>query len=331
MGNTGTEQFRNLRASILEQALAERPGGWKLGDLAKRLGPEFDLGDILVGLRRRSDLFIEWDGRWLSRAASLDQDPRRVPWNVWGDDIPDVWRRFHNPVGAAAGWALFHSRLQEAASNPATVHIEMSFEAGDSPGSRIHVDHTVVLGRTTWVLWSATNEADALERLADAGMFLWHPGDPLALVDARHRLPSVNRPSPPTLAAWCLPSPLDVADTLTWLALTRLHVFNPRRIKRNVERVEVTPVELRAFSRARGAWEGLGRGIAPAHCKGCGRPLHDANSIALGYGPVCAGQRGYGAVQELNKVRDEVVFTGAVPLADVRRRILLEANRPITR
>lgn len=97
----------NLRASTVELALAERPSGLTLKALTERLGEPFDMGDVLSVLRRRSDFFVEWDGRWLSRAASLRQDPRRLNWNVQTEPLPPEWRRFHNPLGAAAGWEDF--------------------------------------------------------------------------------------------------------------------------------------------------------------------------------------------------------------------------------
>ncbi len=312
----------SLRASTVESAMAERASGWKLSALTERLGPPFDLGDVLVVLRRRSDLFLEWNGHWLSRAASLNQEPRRMRWVFDDQSTPPVWSRFHKPSAAAAGWSLFRDGIVETAFDPATAHLELLCDDGALAGVRLHVDHTVLHNRATWVLWCVTRDREILELLAAAGFFLWEPKDPQALVDVRHRVPQVSEQPGLTLASWCLSSPLDLADSLCWLVVDRSVVMSSRSIGKRVERVPFASDQQRAFRAAKGVWERRARGLTVAYCGKCGNPLSDPNSVVLGYGPECAQRLGLGLLRSLARGNDGVLFVGSVPLDVVRRRMM---------
>lgn len=121
----GREPAAEFRTTTVERALAEQPSGLTLHALVQRLAPHFDVGDVLVVLRRRPDVFLQWDGRWLSRAASLDQPPRRLRCDFDYEAIPSEWQVFANPWGAANGWRTYHHQLQENAFDPQTAHIKV--------------------------------------------------------------------------------------------------------------------------------------------------------------------------------------------------------------
>lgn len=160
----GREPAAEFRTTTVERALAEQPSGLTLHALVQRLAPHFDVGDVLVVLRRRPDVFLQWDGRWLSRAASLDQPPRRLRCDFDYEAIPSEWQVFANPWGAANGWRTYHHQLQENAFDPQTAHIKVVPERGPFSGLGLHVDHTILLGRAAWVIWCVVLSAPSSHR-----------------------------------------------------------------------------------------------------------------------------------------------------------------------
>ena len=318
-GGADEPEAPRLRASTIEGLLAERPSGWPLGALAERLSPHFDVGDVLVVLRARSDLFFQSDGRWLSRQHSLLQLPRRLPWTFSQGVTPPVWGRFHNPEGAARGWSRFRDDVCEVLFDPSTKHVTLECS---TKGQRfvLHIDHTIIFDRATWVIWTVTSDESVLSRLDEAGLFLWNPLDGRALVDFESRRPRHQSSVVPTLASWCLYSPLDSAEVISWLILERFNVLSPKWVTRRVEREEISHADRLAFSRARRVYENGGRGPSDYHCLKCGNMLTDPNSIALGYGPECARRLGTAMIRALYRGREGVLRAGAVPLPDVRRR-----------
>ena len=296
-----------------------------LGELAKRLGPPFDVGDVLVVLRRRPDLFLKWDGRWLSRAASLDQSARTLRWEFDDEHVPEEWRAFRNPTGAAKGWRTWCQRMQERAFNPQTSHIFLTVEEGHHPGLRLHVDHTVLMGRAAWVLWAVTADQDVAATLDTAGFFLWRQTDVESMVDVTHRI-TLGRTAVtgPMLATWVLHTPLDLAQSLTHVLVRSLDLLSPSAVDQRIDSDHLSTSDMKAFNVARRQWARRQAGETIAHCLKCGHALSDPNSAALGYGPDCAARLGLGIVRALARGKDGVLFMGAKPLALVRDRMRME-------
>lgn len=310
-----------LRTSTVEKALAERPAGLKLSALAERLGPMFDVGDVLIALNRRPDLFLKWDGRWLSRAASLDQSPRQLRWKFTDGQVPEEWRRFHNPSGAAGGWRAYRERIRDRAFDPQTTHIALSVNDGHHPGLRLHVDHTILLGRAAWVLWAVTDDACIATELEASGFFLWNQSDPRAMIDVTHRVRADRPLLGPLLTTWALRTPLELADSLAFLLVKRLGLLSPKSVHHQVDTVDLPKNDLRAFNVARRLWQRRQAGETISHCLQCGHALSDPNSAALGYGPDCAARLGLGVVRALARGHDGVLLMGALPLTAVRERM----------
>ena len=319
------DDFANFLPSTVERALAERPSGLTLGELAARLGPLFDVGDVLVVLRRRPDLFLKWEGRWLSRAASLDQSARTLRWDFDDEHVPEEWRVFGNPKGAAEGWHTWCQRIQERAFDPQTSHIVLTVEEGRHPGLRLHVDHTVLMGRAAWVLWAVTAAQDFAATLDENGFFLWRQTDVVSMVDVTHRV-TLTRDAitEPMLATWALRTPLELAQTITYVLLRALNVLSPASVNRQIDSDHLPASDMRAFDVARRLWARRQSGETIAHCLKCGNALSDPNSAALGYGPECAARLGLGVVRALARGKDGVLFMGAKPLAQVRHRMRVE-------
>lgn len=323
----GADDYATLRTSTVERALAERPSGWALGALAQRLGPLFDVGDVLVVLRRRPDLFLKWEGRWLSRAASLDQSPRTLRWDFDKGHVPEEWHVFSNPRGAAKGWRAWCQGIQELAFNPQTSHLALTVGEGRHPELRLHVDHTVLLGRAAWVLWAVTDDRDVAATLNAEGFFLWRQSDVESMVDVTHRITlSTGTLTGPMLATWTLHTPLDLAQSLTHVLVRCLGILSPTAVDQRVESDHLPTSDMRAFDVARRLWARRQAGETIAHCLKCGNALSDPNSAALGYGPECAARLGLGVVRALARGKDGVLFMGAKPLAVVRDRMRAEVG-----
>lgn len=321
----GADDGGVLRTSTVERALAERPSGLTLSALTQRLGPMFDVGDALVVLRRRPDLFLKWDGLWMSRAASLNQEPRRLRWDFEEGSVPEEWRGFGNPSGAASEWRNYCGRMQETAFDPRTSHIMLTLDSGRHPGLRIHVDHTVLLDRAAWVMWTVTDDSEVAAALDAAGFFLWRQADPDSLVDVTHRVTLDGRPLPgPVLATWTLRTPRELAESLTFVLVRSIGVLAPRFIHERIDTVRVSDKDMHAFRVARRLWPRRRAGETIAHCQQCGNALTDPNSAALGYGPECAARLSLSVVRALTRGKDGVLFVGALPLTSVRERMRLE-------
>lgn len=323
----GVDNDAVLRTSTVERALAERPSGLTLSALAQRLGPMFDVGDVLVVLRRRPDVFLKWDGLWLSRAASLNQEPRRLRWDFEEGLVPEEWHGFENPSGAASGWRTYCERMQETAFDPRTSHITLTLDPHRHPGLRIHVDHTVLLNRAAWVIWAVIDDSDFAAALNAAGFFLWRQADPDSLVDVTHRVTLDGRPLPgPVLATWTLRTPRELAESLTFVLVRTLGVLSPRSVHQRIDPVRVSDKDMHAFHVARRLWPRRQAGATIAHCQQCGNALTDPNSAALGYGPECAARLSLSVVRALTRGKDGVLFVGAVPLTSVRERMRRETS-----
>lgn len=312
----------------MELALAERPSGLTVRELTDRL-EKWDMGDVVIALRRRPDLFAKSGERWVHREAALLQEPRRVPWTVPDEleQLPTIWSVFADPRGAAKGWREFCDRMHEIAFDPETAHIALSASGRNCRGGlRLHVDHTILFDRPSWLIWAIVRHIHDAGRLEMSGLLFWNPNDPRAVTDATHLVSLADRKEEaPLLATWSLRTPLELAESLTYLLLDALGVLDPRKTHIELDKRNLPPAEEKAMAAVRGVWSRRQLGEVIGHCQLCGRPLSDENSAALGYGPECASRLGLQVVRDLHRGRDAALYHGAVPLAAVLDRVRREA------
>ncbi|MFC7597495.1 DUF6011 domain-containing protein [Terrabacter sp. GCM10028922] len=151
------------------------------------------------------------------------------------------------------------------------------------------------------------------------------------MVDVTHRVKLDQGPLlGPVLATWVLRTPLEVADSLTFLLVKRLGLLSPKSVHHQVDTVDLAKNDLRAFHVARRLWQRRQAGETISHCLQCGHALSDPNSAALGYGPDCAARLGLGVVRALARGQDGVLHMGALPLTTVRERMRRETAPRIT-